>query len=184
MSCNRTSHVNEHSEWQPTPQKENPWWCHPALECLLIPQESHTTDTHHLGLQVVQERKQKAQRGNARGQEQRLSEEAASVQSHRQGCEDPRRHMPGEEWAMNSMAGAAEEMGPTWQLAAKSEAEEVLMRFWDSLLQHVYIIWETEKLHMLPARTLPDCQLYLEIICCRNIYHLQSKEADKISTAL
>lgn len=184
MSCNRTSDVNECSEWQPTPHKENTWCCHSALECLLMPRESHTTNTHHLVLQVVQQRKQKAQRGNAHGQEQRLTEEGASVQGHRQGCDDAHQYMSGEEWVMNSVAGAAEEIRSTWQLAAKSKAEEVLKRFWGSLLQYVYIIWETEKLHMLPARTLPDCQLYLQMMCCRSIYHLRPKEADKITTAL
>lgn len=44
---------------------------------------------------------------------------------------------------------------------SSSDTQEVLNRYWGSLLQYVYIIWGTEKLHMLPARTPPDCQLYL-----------------------
>lgn len=78
-----------------------------------MPWESHTTNTHHLVLQVVQKRKQKAQRGNAHGQEQRLTEEVASVQGHWHGCDDAPQYMSGEEWVMNSMAGAAEEIGST-----------------------------------------------------------------------
>lgn len=80
------------------------------------------------------------------------------------------------------MAGATEELWSTQQLAASSEAEEVLKRYWISLLQYVYINWETEKLHMLPAKNVPDCQLYLQMIFCRSIYHLYTEEVDKTST--
>lgn len=84
------SRKREQLQWLST---RTPWaeplMVSPCSECLLTPRESDNTDTHQLVFQIVHKRKQKAQRGNARGKKQQLSREAACMQSHRQGCEDP-----------------------------------------------------------------------------------------------
>lgn len=176
----------------------------PCSECLL-PQESRNTDICQLVFQVVPMRKQKAQMGNAHSKKQWLSGELTACRATSKAVSiliqiswscpttrSPKKtaeienmgisiHMWSEEWVKRSMAGATEEKESTKQLEVTVRQKKFRKDF-ELVFWYVYISWEIEKIHMLPAGTLPDCQLYLQMISCRSIYSVESEEVHKIST--
>lgn len=195
---------NSYSRWQPAFHKQNPCWWYPVLSaCCLRRAATQTSVSWYFRLYLWGSKRLKWGMLTARksdwveswlhaepparlwvssskspGAAPPLGPQRKTAEIENMGISI---HMWSEEWVKRSMAGATEEKESTKQLEVTVRQKKFRKDF-ELVFWYVYISWEIEKIHMLPAGTLPDCQLYLQMISCRSIYSVESEEVHKIST--